>query len=305
MPTSEHKGGTRTLSLAMALAGLAAAGASGAAAQQALPDAAIMQYHSYARENPRISARIMAGPSLWRGDLAAAREAWKAGRYGEARKAFKRAWNSGSLVAAWYLGHIYRLGRGVKADPARAFYYYRQVALAYDADDINRKRLMMTVDALVRVADYYRTGIGKAKKRRDPRRAFRLYNIAAGHGHPDAFYGLALLALRGQGMKKHPRRAAGWLMKAALGGHARAARLLGSLAERGVKGAVRQDLAAAVSWYRIAAQRLPARDAASVLARAEKLEKRLSPQQYLRAGRMVQAFNKRQKSTPRALISAR
>ena len=226
----------------------------------------------------------------WKKELKAAREAWRRGRFTAARKAFQRAAAKGSIVAAWYLGHIYRLGRGAKRDDEKAFRNYRRVALAYDADETNRMRLMMTVDALVRVADYYRNGIGRRKARRDPRRAFRLYNIAAGHGHPAAFYGLGVLALEGRGMRRHPRRAVGWLTRAARLGYVPAAILLGDLARSGLKGYIRKDEVAALSWYMIAARRTDARRDPALFRRIAALSGRLDEAARRRAGMLADTF---------------
>ncbi len=305
MRTSEHTGGS-IRSAAIGLALLIGAGTTGVAQAQTAGaiEAPILQFHSFEPASPRVAAKILAGPSLWKGDLESARKAWRKGQYKKAKAAFERAWNNGNLVAAWYLGHIYRLGRGAKANPARAFFYYRQVALAYDPDDVNRKRLMMTVDALVRVANYYRTGIGKKRKKYDPKRAFRLYNIAAGHGHPAAFYGLGLIALHGEGMKKRPRRAINWLIKAARGGYAPAAVMLGKLAETGVKGQLRRNEVAALSWYMVAAARARGKEAERIRERIRKLKSRTDKQSIERARRMARAFIASTQQPPRAITAA-
>ncbi len=305
MRISEHTGGSIRF-MAIGLTLLVSVGmAGGAHAQTATSiEVPILQFHSYQPASPRVAAKILAGPSLWQGNLESAREAWRKGQYKKAKAAFERAWNNGNLVAAWYLGHIYRLGRGAKANPARAFFYYRQVALAYDPDDVNRKRLMMTVDALVRVANYYRTGIGKKRKKYDPRRAFRLYNIAAGHGHPAAFYGLGLIALHGEGMKKRPRRAINWLIKAARGGYVPAAVMLGKLAETGVKGQLRRNEVAALSWYMVAAARARGKEAERIRERIRTLKGRTNKKNVERAQRMARTFIASTQQPPRAISAA-
>jgi len=127
MRTSEHT--RRSIrSATIGLAVLMGIGTAGIAEAQtaATVEAPILQFHSFKDASPRVAARILAGPSLWKGNLKSAREAWRKGQYKKAKAAFERAWNNGNLVAAWYLGHIYRLGRGAKADPKRAFFFYRQ-----------------------------------------------------------------------------------------------------------------------------------------------------------------------------------
>ena len=295
MPISENMGGARR-HLAAALVVLAGCFPAGATVAGGL-DSPVLQFHSYQPAAPRDTASVFAGLSFWQGDLDKARSAWKKGRFVAARKAFERAWKKkGSLVAAWYLGHIYRLGRGVRADDEKAFWYYRQVALAYDPDISSRKRLLMTVDALVRVAGYYRTGIGKAHKKRDPRRAWRLYSIAAGHGFPAAFYGLGVIALEGQGMKRRPRQAIGWLMKAARLRYAPAAARLGDLAMKGLKGHVRKDKVAALSWYMIAAALTTEARNPEIYDRLERLQATASEATRQRATRLAGDFVSKMKN---------
>ena len=294
----------------MALAAAALPAGGSAHAQQAVNlDSPIMQFHSRpgvarAGNSPLFASPLRTMP-LWRGDLEKARSAWRKGKYKKARKAFTRAWNNGNLVAAWYLGHIYRLGRGAKKNPQKAFFFYRQVALAYDPDDIDRKRLMMTVDALVRVAGYYRSGIGRKKARRDPRRAYRLYNIAAGHGHPAAYYGLGMMALRGEGMKKRPRRAINWLIKAARGGYADAALQLARISENGLKGVVRQDKAAALSWYLVASAHQRGKVDEKLLRHIDGIRNSLPEDARQRATRMARHFISRSSIPPRAFTMAK
>ncbi len=267
-------------------------------------DLPIRQFHSYEPAPRAYQSGATTRPG-WKEDLERARTAWRKGQYVAARKAFERAARRGSLVAAWYLGHIYRLGKGAKRDDLRAYRYYRKVALAYDPDETNRMRLMMTVDALVRVADYYRTGIGRKRLKRDPRRAFRLYNIAAGHGHPGAFYGLGLLALKGEGMRKRPRRALGWLMKAAQLDHAPAAILLGDLARNGLKGYIRKDPVAALSWYLIAARMPVDKDQGQRLVqRIKALSTQLDEAGRTRAEALAERFVLASRKVPSHTVSA-
>ncbi len=258
-----------------------------ALAGDALDQLPIKQFHSY---EPAARSKRQATAAGILEDLRKGRKAWRKGRFAKARKAFERAARKGSIEAAWYLGHIYRLGRGARKNDEKAFRYYRTVALAYDADETSRMRLMMTVDALVRVADYYRTGIGPKKKRRDPRRAYRLYTIAAGHGHPAAFYGLGLLALKGEGMRKRPRRAIAWLVKAARLDHRPAAMQLGDIAARGLKGYVKRDPVAALSWYIIAARGLAEKDNPALFKRIKAIRKNLKEEDQKRALALAKGF---------------
>ena len=276
---------------AMALAlglGLQAADGTQALASGNEADLSLLrQFHSYA---PARSAR----PHEKKHEAATraalmrkARAAWRRGDYALARKLFGKAYKAGEITAAWYLGYLYRTGRGGKVDHARAFTYYRALARRYDADEPNLRRLMMSVDALVRVADYYRTGIGKKREKRDLRRAFRLYSMAAAHNHAGAYYGMALVALAGKDRIARRRWAIGWLKRAAMSGHAPAARKLALLAEKGLPGILKPDPVAARAW-RIIAMRLhgPAVARRAMLAAG----KPLPPPQEMQALRLAEQF---------------
>ena len=149
--------------------------------------------------------------SVWRDDMDRASEAWRQGKYKKARKHLLKALKKGDETAAWYLGHLYHEGRGVKKDAKAAFKFYRQAALSYDENAPKDRRFMIAVDALVRVADVYRDGSEAAGIKRNTNRAHRIYNIASSHGHPGADFGLAVMFLKGIGVKKHPRRGLNWL----------------------------------------------------------------------------------------------
>ena len=215
----------------------------------------LRQFHSYApARQPK--ARKGGRQTATRAALMRkARIAWRKGDYAQARKLFTKAFKAGEVTAGWYLGYLYRSGRGGKVDHGKAFTYYRALAKRYDADERNLRRLMMMVDALVRVADYYRTGIGRKREKRDLRRAFRLYSMAAAHNHAGAFYGMALVAIGSKGRIARKRWAIGWLKRAAMSGHAPAARKLAWLAANGLPGVLKPDPVAAKAW-RIIAMRL-------------------------------------------------
>ncbi len=233
------------------------AGAAPAWAQEGMePDLGLLrQFHSYAPARQPL-ARPRARNAATRATLMRkARAAWRKGDYALARKLFGQAFKAGEVSAGWYLGYLYRSGRGGKVDHGKAFTYYRALALRYDADERNLRRLMMSVDALVRVADYYRTGIGRKHEKRDLRRAFRLYSMAAAHNHAGAYYGMALVALKSNGRIARKRWAIGWLKRAAMSGHAPAARKLAWLAANGLPGVLKPDPVAARAW-RIIAMRL-------------------------------------------------
>ncbi len=216
----------------------------------------LRQFHSYAPARRVERKHVADKQARTRAALMRkARAAARVGNYKAARKLFARALDAGEITAAWYLGYLHRTGRGGKVDHAKAFAYYRMLAKRYDPDERNMRRLMLSVDALVRVADYYRTGVGKKREKRDLRRAFRLYSMAAAHNHAGAYYGMAKITLASKGRIGRKRWVIGWLKRAAMGGHAAAARKLSVLAANGMKGIIRPDPVAAQAW-RIIALRL-------------------------------------------------
>lgn len=256
MPISRQAHSLRRIALAfrrLALGGLSALAmiswlpsASFAAGQG---DEFIMQFHSFVPAQKSFKLPKLTEQVSWRSDMRKARKAWRKGKYVAARKHLNKAHEKGHMVAAWYLGHIYQQGRGVKKNEALAFKLYREVALAYEPDMPIDKR-MIYVDARVRVADVYREGSSAAKVQKDPNRALRLYSDASSHGHPGADYGLGVIYLKGLGIRKNPRRALRWLSIAARKRYAPAEALLGDLYWQGMY--VPKDQARAVTWYLLA-----------------------------------------------------
>jgi TPR repeat protein len=209
-------------------------------------------FYSFVPAKPDSELPKLGDVSLWRDDMKMAKQAYSNGDYARARDHLEKASNSGNLIATWYLGDMYRTGKGVAPDIGKSFGYYRQVALAYDSEQPNRKLMRITVDALVRVADIYRDGAPNYGIHKDPVRAYNLYSTAAGHGHPAAIYAIGVMYLNGQGVKKMPDQGIRWLMRAARKRYAPAEALLGDLHYDGIQ--VKQDKAKAVMWYTLARQ---------------------------------------------------
>ena len=186
----------------------------------------------------------------WASDMSKAQEAYRKGDFIAAREYLGRASEQGDIIATWYLGHIYRLGRGVPADGALAFNYYMKVVEAFSTDESDPQRLRVMVDALVRVADTYRTGNPKAGITANPREAFGMFNTAASFGHPAAHYALARMMIEGSGVRRNPEMGVKWLMLAARKRFAPAQAALGDLYWQG--GILRQDRVRALMWYKLA-----------------------------------------------------
>lgn len=212
----------------------------------------LSQFHSF------VPARPMVELGLVRKTSTAAEKAmldglvaYRSRVYGEALGHFENAVKGGEPLAAWYLGEMYRLGRGVAASPARAIGFYQRVASAYDPMETRRQVLSLCVDAVARLGDYYRDGAGTVLAA-DPERAYRLYALAASHGHPGAQYGLATMYLKGLGLNRNPAQGVKWLKLAAGKRYVPAQVLLGDLYWEG--SIVRRDQARAIMWYTLAGQ---------------------------------------------------
>ncbi len=208
------------------------------------------EFFSYLPAAPDLKIPDIAIEGFWTGDLKKAKRAYRSGDYGRARKYFEKASDEGNIVADWYLGHMSRLGRGGLRDDAAAFSYYSRVADAFSDDETDAKRLRITVDALVQVADYYRAGNTAAGIQQDFPRAMRIYKLTATYGHPAAQYALGLMHLRGQGIEPSPKQGLKWLFTSARKRYAPAEAELGELYWTG--NFVRSDRTRALMWYILA-----------------------------------------------------
>ncbi len=207
-------------------------------------------FHSYLPAAPDLKLPKFKIP-FWTDDLKKARNAYKDKKFGKALKGFRSASEDGSMVADWYLGHMYRLGQGVPKDDAMAYSYYSRVAERYDATEDNENRLRISVDSMIRIADYQRIGVSSAGVEPSPQNAARTYlNLATTYGHPAAQYGLGVMNLKGEGMKQNPQQGLKWLIAAARKRHAPAEAYLGELYWQGKH--VQADRTRAVMWYMLA-----------------------------------------------------
>jgi TPR repeat protein len=210
-------------------------------------------FFSYLPAAPKLNLPDLDITPFWTDDLKRAKKAYNKGNFGQAIKFFRRASEDGNIVADWYLGHIYRKGRGVPRDDATAFSYYSRVADSYDPDEPDQNRLRIMVDAQLRVADYYRIGITDAGIKPNYRFAASSYlKIASTYGHPGAQYSLGLMNIRGQGVKKNPQQGLKWLIAAARKRHALSEAYLGDLYWDGKL--VQKDRTRALMWYILAQQ---------------------------------------------------
>jgi len=206
--------------------------------------------------------------------------------YSRAIDSLTRAGAQGSGGALGLLGYIYDKGRGVPADPARAFGYYRQAAQAGNGDGMHE------------LARCYRYGIGTARNESEAVRWFKeadAHGIPEGNqpipGHTEPAQGLfdtgvqqykagnfaAALATfrqaadagnrlaqlqvgsqyeRGEGVAKNDAEALRWYAKSAAAGEPTALKNLGQMYENG-QGAPENWTLAAQLYQKSAAQGSP------------------------------------------------
>jgi uncharacterized protein len=219
---------------------------------------------------------------FWTDDLKKAKRAYRNGRYDRALRLFQNASDDGNIVADWYLGHMYRQGRGVRQDDAAAFTYYSRVADHYDPDENDKNRLRIVVDAMVRIADYQRLGSAKAGLQPNPQAAARAYlKIATAYGHPAAHFALGVMSIKGQGVKQNPQQGLKWLMAAARKRYAPAEAYLGELYWDGHL--VQADRTRAVMWYILARQSAQPEENPEIFDRALQLEANVGEDELIEA----------------------
>lgn len=212
----------------------------------------LSQFHSFvparpmAEQAPQPKRNSPAEKAMLKGLIA-----YRSQGYANAAADFEKAIKGGEPLAGWYLGEMYRMGRGVSADPATAISYYQRVASTYDPYETRPQVLSLCVDAIARLGDYYRDG-APGVLAPDPQRAYQLYSLAASHGHPGAQYGLATMYLKGLGLNRNPGQGVKWLKLAASKRYVPAQLLLGDVYWEGT--IVRRDPARAIMWYTLAEQ---------------------------------------------------
>ncbi|MFM8746463.1 MAG: tetratricopeptide repeat protein [Aestuariivirga sp.] len=238
-------------------------------------------FYSYLPAAPELKLPEISIP-FWSDDLKKAKRAYRNGNYGRAAKLFRAASDEGDIVADWYLGHMYRQGLGVPRDDAMAYSYYTRVAEHYDPEESSDKRLRITVDAMVRLADYQRTGAVNAGITPNPDAAAQAYlKVATAYGHPAAQYALGVMNIKGEGMKRNPQQGLKWLMAAARKRYAPAEAYLGELYWEGT--VVRADRTRAVMWYILARNSARPEENPEIFDRALQLESNVGEDERIEA----------------------
>jgi uncharacterized protein len=207
---------------------------------------------------------------LWTSDLKIGRKAYNSGNYDKALKYFRKSSEDGNSVADWYLGHMYRLGRGVRKNPAVAYSYYSRVAESYDPDDRDAGRLRIIVDSQLHLTSYTQQGLPDAGIKANPEMAAKNFlRIASNYGHPRAMFELGKLNLLGNGVKQNPQQGLKWLISAARKRDVLAEAYLGDLYWTG--NFVRRDETRALMWYVLATESAPVDEFSEIFQRQNKL----------------------------------
>jgi len=249
----------------------------------------LAEFYSYLPAAPELRLPEITIP-FWTDDLKKAKKAYKTGNYRRALKFFRNASDEGNIVADWYLGHMYRMGRGVRRDDAMAFSYYGRVADLYDPDERDQNRLRIAVDAMVRIADYQRIGIAGTGIKASPKQAARNYlKIATTYGHPAAQYSLGVMSIQGEGMNANPQQGLKWLIAAARKRYAPAEAYLGELYWDGK--IVRRDRTRALMWYMLARHSARPEENPEIYDRALQFEANVSDDERIEAEARASVWN--------------
>ena len=280
--------GVRLLALAVCVLGFMLSPAAAAEDDSKGP---LSQFYSYLPAAPDIRLPEISIP-FWTDDLKKAKRAYKSGDYARALKLFRKSSDDGNIVADWYLGHMYSQGVGVQRNDAMAYSYYMRVADHYDPEETDPNRLKITVDAMVRLADYQRTGAVNAGIQPDPRAAAQSYlKIATTYGHPAAQYALGVMSIKGEGVKKNPGQGLKWLMASARKRYAPAEAYLGDLYWSGQ--IVNADRTRAVMWYILAQQSARPEENPEIFSRARQLEASVGEDERIEAEARAKVWDDR------------
>jgi uncharacterized protein len=227
-------------------------------------------FFSYLPAAPELKLPHIDIVPFWTDDLKVAKKAYNSGNYDRALEYFRKSSDDGNIVADWYLGHMYRLGRGVPTDQSVAFSYYSRVAERFDPEESEKNRLRIMVDSQLRVADYQRSGLPSAGFRPNPQLAARTYlRLATTYAHPRALYALGVMSIAGEGMSKNPQQGLKWLNAAVRKRSPEAAAYLAELYQSGR--IVKHDETRALMWCIIATESANQEETPLIFSRLDEL----------------------------------
>lgn len=254
-------------------------------------EAGSLDFFSVLPGKPQLNPPEFGGLAPWADDMKKARAAYSTGDYGKARAYLEPAAASGNIIASYYLGHMYRLGRGVRISTVKSLHYYQDVAEAFTPEEPDPHRLRMMIDALVRVADIYREGDVSEGVEPNSKTAFQLYTTAASYGHPSAHYAQGLMWLSGKGVKASPAKALRWLNLAAKRRFAPAEALLGDLYWQGE--AVKRDRVRSLMWYVLATQSARPEENPTIFDRYNSMAGQVSDEQLREAEKLAREWSEK------------
>ncbi len=206
---------------------------------------------------------------MWSDESEQALDAYRSGDYAAALEVWEVEAEAGDLVAQYYLATMYRLGRGVRKEPAMALRYFGMAASQFQPDRTHVDEFSMTREAMFWVAYYNSVGDEQAGIERRPAVAFRLFTITANHGHPGGQFYMGVMFLTGEGTTQDPKQGMRWLHLAAEKGHAPAMARLGEIFWSGE--AQLQDRARGLMWYMLAIDNAIENENPEIFDRAEEM----------------------------------
>jgi TPR repeat protein len=166
-----------------------------------------------------------------------AMDAYNRQEFSQAAENFLLAANAGDPEAQFYIGVLYRTGRGVEPDlAASALWMERSAKQGYHR-------------AQTDLATMYVFGDGV---RRDYSKALRLFRMAADQKNGYAAFNLAGMYLEGKGIQKDEKTSAQWFFRAAEFGNIDAMVSLGRMYVDG--NGVPRDLVRGYAWFDLASK---------------------------------------------------
>lgn len=154
--------------------------------------------------------------------------AYKNGQKEEAVEAYRYAAEKGHTGSRWALANMYADGDGVTQDNFEAFKIYSEIA--QQGVEPGSEDTGFFINALLALANYYKTGIANSPVKIDLNQARQLYfQVASTFGVPEAQFQLAQMMLAGEGGAANVQQAKKWLNQARKSGHPGAMAVFGNI----------------------------------------------------------------------------
>ncbi|MFT4181548.1 MAG: tetratricopeptide repeat protein [Rhizobium sp.] len=154
--------------------------------------------------------------------------AYKNGQKEEAVEAYRYAAEKGHTGSRWALANMYADGDGVTQNDFEAFKIYSEIA--QQGVEPGSEDTGFFINALLALANYYKTGIQNSPVKIDLSQARQLYfQVASTFGVPEAQFQLAQMMLTGEGGSANVQQAKKWLNQARKSGHPGAMAVFGNI----------------------------------------------------------------------------